>query len=246
MLAKCQGMLNRIKLLSMKFTHLLLPNQCVICHLPSEFSIALCQACILQMPFKFLSCAKCAFPLPIHHEPRICGDCLNRRWEFDQCWCLFHYEQTVQKLLIGLKFFDQLLNASLFGHLLSEKLVSWYECKPLPEVIIPVPLHPARTRKRGFNQAIEIAKAISQQTAIPIDSRCCKRTRKTLPQSELDKFSRRNNVKNAFTITTSITYQHVAIVDDIFTTGNTVDALAKALRLAGVRQIDVWCIARAE
>lgn len=238
-------MLTRIKTMSTQFLHWLLPNQCILCHLPGTSATPLCLKCTAQLPFKTFSCQHCAFPLPITHAIRTCGECLNRRWQFERCFCLFHYEREIQKLLIGLKFFDQLINAAVLGHLLCENLVNWYANKTMPQAIIAVPLHPARTRQRGFNQAIEIAKIVARTTGIPLLTSHCKRIKNTEPQSELDKSSRQANLKNAFTVLKPIPHDYIAILDDIFTTGNTVDMLAKTLRTAGVKQIDVWCIARA-
>ena len=155
-------------------------------------------------------------------------------------------------MVAQLKFHKQLINAHLLGQLLCQQIPHWYKDKTLPQVLIPVPLHPSRTRKRGFNQALEICKTISKLTHIPIDYKICRRIKKTQPQTTLHKDERKINLIDAFTIkqtdkkALAANYQHVAIVDDVFTTGGTVNALARALKKTGIKQVDVWCVARAK
>ena len=114
-----------------------------------------------------------------------------------------------------------------------------------PEVIIPVPLHSSRYRERGFNQSLEIARILSRRLVIPLDYRSCSRIHATQAQTQLDAKERARNLKKAFAITKPLPYTHVAILDDVVTTGATVNELAKMLRQAGVKRIDVWACARA-
>lgn len=114
-----------------------------------------------------------------------------------------------------------------------------------PELIIPVPLHTSRYRERGYNQSLEIARTLSSRIAVPVDYRSCIRTHATQPQTELTAKERRRNMKRAFTLAKPVNASHVAILDDVATTGATVNELAKALRKAGVKRIDVWVCARA-
>lgn len=115
----------------------------------------------------------------------------------------------------------------------------------MPECIIPVPLHRRRLRQRGFNQALEIAKPLAKKLQLPVDFKTCIRTKHTRPQSELSAKKRQQNIKNAFTLKKPITAKHVAIVDDVMTTGNTVTELSALLRNNGVTTIEIWCCARA-
>lgn len=223
----------------------LLPTLCHLCQLPSATNLALCDDCIAILPWKQRFCIKCAATLPEHINDNICGHCLTHPWAFDYCFAAFDYESYIRKMVAGLKFHEQLINAYLLGHLLSRQIPIWYQENPLPEVILPVPLHPSRTRKRGFNQALEICKAIHKMIKIPVDYRICKRVKKTKPQTTLHKHERKSNLVEAFSINQK-KYNHVAIVDDVFTTGDTVNTLAKTLKNAGVQQIDVWCVARAK
>ncbi len=118
------------------------------------------------------------------------------------------------------------------------------EQKP-PELIIPVPLHPARYRSRGFNQAIEIAWPISKALDIPIDNHTIKRIVNTGTQTKLHARERRKNLRGAFQLKKPLTAKHIAIIDDVITTGSTVTELAVVLKKAGAERIEVWSFARA-
>ncbi len=116
---------------------------------------------------------------------------------------------------------------------------------PLPELIIPVPLHHARYRSRGFNQAIEISRPLSATLKIPMDNHAVKRIINTSSQSELHAKERHKNIRGAFQVKKAINAKHIAIIDDVITTGSTVTELAKVLKRAGVKRVDVWSFARA-
>ena len=115
-----------------------------------------------------------------------------------------------------------------------------------PEVIIPVPLHTGRLRERGFNQALELARPVAARLRIPINIHACARTRGTAAQSDLPAAQRTKNVKGAFELREPLKEVHrVAIIDDVMTTGATVDELARVLIAAGVENVQVWVCARA-
>jgi ComF family protein len=114
-----------------------------------------------------------------------------------------------------------------------------------PEALIPVPLHPNRLRERGFNQALELARPIASQLNIPLAADLCRRVRATPNQTQLAANKRRSNVRRAFEIKTQKLPGHVAIIDDVITTGSTVEELAYRLNRAGVKQVEVWSLARA-
>jgi ComF family protein len=114
----------------------------------------------------------------------------------------------------------------------------------LPQLLIPVPLHRKRLQERGFNQAVELARPLSRQLDIPLDFSSCRRVRDTRSQSELHVRERQRNVRGAFKLSGKIEADHVALLDDVVTTGSTVTALAKVLRRTGVGRVDVWALAR--
>jgi ComF family protein len=172
----------------------------------------------------------------------LCGRCLSNPPAFDATVAPFTHQGAVRHLITGLKFNAQYKNARLLGLLLAESL----QANPQrPDCIMPVPLHKARYRERGFNQSIEIARTVSKTLQIPVDVNVCVRHRNTPHQTTLTAKQRRTNIKNAFTVTKPITAQHIAIVDDVMTTGATVHELAMVLKKAGVARVDVWVCARA-
>jgi ComF family protein len=116
----------------------------------------------------------------------------------------------------------------------------------MPELIIPVPLHPARQRERGYNQALELARPLSRELSIPVDAKSCVRVQATAPQAGLEGKARRRNVRGAFRVSLAPPANHVALLDDVVTTGSTVAELAKVLLKAGVGRVDVWAVARTE
>jgi len=145
--------------------------------------------------------------------------------------------------LIGsLKFGANYKNARLLGMLLADHLKQTAE---RPDLIIPVPLHKARYRERGFNQAIEIARTVAKEMQIPLDLDSCRRHRDTPHQTQLPAKKRQKNLKNAFSIIKPIHARHIAILDDVMTTGSTAHELAYVLKKAGASRVDVWVCARA-
>jgi ComF family protein len=107
-----------------------------------------------------------------------------------------------------------------------------------------VPLHAQRLRERGYNQSLEIARAVSRELAVPVDPAACARVVPTAPQAGLEQKDRRRNVRGAFQVVGSLPSSHVAILDDVVTTGSTVAELTRVLRKAGVARVDVWAVAR--
>lgn len=160
--------------------------------------------------------------------------------------CLFHYETPVDYLIGELKFNQQLTCADVFSHLFIEKLTEQADLHTRPEVIIPVPLFNKRLIKRGFNQSLEIARPIAHHFKIPIDHQLVQRHKATLAQATLNRQQRKKNIKGCFTLTQKPPYNHVVLVDDVITTGATVNEIATVLKQAGVAQVGVWSVARAE
>jgi ComF family protein len=219
---------------------------CVVCHHPSNGAQDLCKACASYLPIIEQGCQRCATPLPCSHDSMICGHCLKTPPPFDALYTLYHYKQPVTRWILDLKFNYQLLYAKLLGEQLLEKIQStWYTAPPLPDLIIPVPLHPHRLRERGFNQAVEIARPIAKALQIPLSTNIIQRIKPTLPQATLSSDARRDNIEHAFAVTSTISQKHIALIDDVVTTGNTVIELSRTLKRHGIQKIDIWCIARA-
>lgn len=210
----------------------------MLCSQKTCREIDLCLACENDLACIKNPCATCGRPLP--ENVNLCGQCLKQQPAFDETIAPLSYEMPTTKLITGLKFHHRLINAKILGALLNKYLTQAEK----PDVIIPVPLHKKRLRHRGFNQAVEIAKPIASALNIPIDRFSCRRIRHTEPQTLIKAKLRRKNVKNAFRVNSNFKAEHVAIVDDVLTTGNTVNELARALKKAGVKKVSVWSTAR--
>lgn len=155
----------------------------------------------------------------------------------------FPYQEPISKLIMDLKFHGKLKYATLLGELLTKAIIQ--NETPLPSLIIPVPLHSKRLRERGFNQAIEIAKVIGKNLKIPIDTESLIRIKNTRAQSLLKPHDRQKNMVHAFKEKKKIEVTHIALLDDVLTTGATLRSLSKAIQSHESMRITVWCCARA-
>ncbi len=142
-----------------------------------------------------------------------------------------------------LKYGNELSVGRVFAHRFAEQLAAARVA--LPDVLIPVPLGARRFRHRGFNQAIELARHLRKLTGVEMRTNLVTRVRETAEQAALPRDERRKNVRDAFALLQPLVYTHVAILDDVVTTGSTVNEMAKLLRQAGAEEIQVWAIARA-
>jgi ComF family protein len=151
------------------------------------------------------------------------------------------YDYPADGLIKGFKYGRRLAVGRVLGELMAERLAG----RALPALVLPVPLHPARERERGFNQATELARPLAAALGLALDAGLCRRVRATPSQSALDRRTRARNLRGAFALSRALPADEVAIVDDVVTTGATAAALAATLRRAGVRRIEIWSAARA-
>lgn len=213
-----------------------------MCDAPGHDGLDLCAGCAASLPYAEHACCRCGRALPAAAPGNLpCGRCQKKPPLYDSLTPLCHYQEPARYLLRSLKFHRRYACARVLGSLLAARLA---QQAPLPQAIVPVPLHPGRYAERGYNQSLELARHLSRQLAIPLDFQHCRRIRATLPQTTLDPIQRRRNLRGAFHVTAPWSIAHVAIVDDIVTTGSTVGELAKVLKRAGVARVDVWCCAR--
>lgn len=219
------------------------PPTCLLCGEDGEGNRDLCTNCHTELPQHHNACRICALPLEGNHHGFICGRCQQHPPAYNSSSIPFRYEPPVSQLLTQLKFQRRLAYARLLGDLMATAL--WERNLPVPELLIPVPLHALRLRERGYNQALELARPISRHLQVPLDYSTCQRVRATAAQSDLKADERRRNIKGAFHLRQPINARHVAIIDDVVTTGHTVNELARILRKAGVEHIEVWALARA-
>ncbi len=221
----------------------LYPPICLLCNAKTANEMDICSACLTELPHNSNSCRICALPLTqFSPDHPVCGNCLRQAPPFDSCHAAFSYSYPISNLISRFKFSNKLEH----GRLLSNLLIRSIEANrlPLPELILPVPLHRSRLRERGFNQALELALPVGRHFGIPVDSKSCKKIRPTEAQSNLHKRERQKNIRKAFSMKNILTDSHVAILDDVVTTGSTVAELARTLKQNGADRVDVWALAR--
>jgi ComF family protein len=193
-------------------------------------------------------CLQCGLPLG-DSDPGTdrCGECLQNDRSFDATVVVADYAAPVDHLVLALKFGSQLALAPLFGHLLRDAMLH-HRGSALPDMLIPVPLGAARLAERGFNQAQEIAKALARAIAVPLTADLLERTRDTLTQSTLPLNQRQGNVRNAFVVTPGgadiLRGKHVAVIDDVMTTGETLNEIAATLKRHGAARVTNLVFAR--
>jgi ComF family protein len=231
-----------IRQLLTQLQHRVLPHICILCGERTQNTMDLCVVCKKDLPWLQQSCLQCAIPL--YTEATHCGKCLKSNLPYTKTIALFHYQTPIIKLITALKFQHRLIYARVLGELLAEKIIKTYGLQPLPECIIPIPLHSERLCERGFNQALELARPLEKHLNIPINLNACQRIINTQAQSLIPAKNRQHNIKNAFIVNESFSNKHIAIIDDVMTTGSTVYELSKILKKARAKQIDIWCCAR--
>ena len=218
----------------------LLPSHCLLCGARGQGALSLCADCAADMPRNTICCARCA--LPLESPALLCGRCIKHAPPWDAAWVPFRYEWPLAQLESRFKFGGDLAA----GRTLS---VLWSASRApdeLPDAIVPVPLHHSRLRKRGYNQALELAKPLAKQFGVPVSRAALRRTRATHAQTELTAIQRRRNVRGAFVANLDGNApKHVVVLDDVFTTGATLAECVRVLKRAGVQRVDVWALARA-
>ena len=220
----------------------LLPPRCLLCAAAGENGRDLCSGCRGDFKVNDTCCARCA--LPLDQPALLCGRCLKREPAFDSAWVPFVYGHPLNLLETRFKFGGDLAAGRVLGDCIIDRAL--IDSPTLPDLLIPVPLHTKRLRQRGYNQALELATPIAQALGIDIAIDRLHRQRDTTPQTGLDAAARRRNLAHAFTLSEGQRLPaHIAIFDDVMTTGSTLGECARVLRKAGVERIDVWALARA-
>lgn len=217
-----------------------LPSRCLLCGARGQGGVSLCRACEDEMPRNLACCARCALPLAL--PASLCGRCIRRPPPWDVAWAPFRYEWPLRQLETRFKFGGDLAA----GRTLASLWCGSPRPVELPEAIVPMPLHRSRLRRRGYNQALELARPLAKALGVPLLHDTLQRTRATDAQSELTAVQRRRNVRGAFAARFDGEMPaHVAVLDDVCTTGATLAECARVLRRAGVGRVDVWALARA-
>jgi ComF family protein len=220
-----------------QFVAKLLTQDCLLCADASADEI-LCNACAADLPrLPDSCCPRCALPTP---NGEVCGRCLAEPPHYDATLAAYRYDFPLDKLVQSFKYGHRLALGAYFGRQLArltEAIVA--------DVIVPLPLHPERLRERGFNQALELAHPVGSALNLPIDATSCSRIRHTPAQADLPWRERVKNIRGAFHCTAEFTGKRVVLIDDVMTTGASLDECARTLKLHGAARVTLLVVARA-
>lgn len=218
-------------------------SSCLICLRREVNAPIICSACIASLMPVVLehACSRCKAPLIAQ---QICGNCLQNKWQFETLLVPFYYEAMAKYLLHHVKFYQQLLFIPRLTDLLNEYLQSYFN-QYQPDLIVPVPLHRWRILKRGFNQAHELARRIGSYYDIEVNGYLAKKVKHTKAQAQLNVRQRQKNLNMSFQVRLNQDIKHILLVDDVFTTGATVNTLAHEFKKIGVARVDVVTLFRA-
>ena len=208
-----------------------------------------CPSCLQELEHskQALGCRRCtAVQNEYETDPPLCEQCLREPPLWQSARSSYHYQSGIKVLMWNFKFHQNFASGKVLAQLWVDDLKQLLTDKTLahPQALIPVPLHWRRQMKRGFNQSEYLAEQLGCALNIKVDSAFCKRIRATRHQSHLSRPERLNNLKGAFKVSSGQTYAHIAIIDDVMTTGSTLSELARCLLHSGqVKQVSVWCLA---
>ncbi|MGO1893618.1 MAG: double zinc ribbon domain-containing protein [Luteimonas sp.] len=223
---------------------LLWPGRCLACSEDAGEAIDLCPTCLDGLPWLGPACSHCALPLPGVQRPgaSACGACLANPPPLAEVHAACLYAAPLDRLLPRFKFHHDLAAGRLLAQLMAEHCAAL----PKPDALVPIPLHRARLRQRGYDQALELARPLAGVLDIALRPELLRRVRATAQQSRLDAAARARNLRRAFQARIPAEAPaHVVLIDDVMTTGATLHAAAHALRSAGVQRVDAWVCARA-
>ena len=229
--------LNNSQLLNFNaLKHHIFKQKCLLCASPQTNTHAVCGACLDELPWHpSTSCPQCG----LSSSRQLCGSCISSPPDFDATHAVFLYQYPIDKMMQRYKYGNMLNISHTFGQLLADK--SAFEAIDL---IIPMPMHPTRIKERGFNQALEIAKVLSKNHPQKLDYKSVIRQTLTPPQASLALKERVKNIKGAFKVNSDLVGKRIAIVDDVMTTGASLNELAKTLKKAGASHVECWVVAR--
>lgn len=226
------------------------PASCALCEqsLDANVDTLFCHYCQQALPSVHQPCYQCGLELPAYQGSgkHRCGACLSTSPVQQRCVSPLSYLFPVPDLVSEIKFHQRFHVVKALSHYFSEYCAQKYQQDYLPQLILPVPLHPQRAFTRGFNQAYLFSHVISKSMNIPAHDTYLKRIKHTSTQRTLDIKMRKRNVKQAFALAKPIpvNIKHVAIFDDVITTGATIDSVSKALQKTHIERIDFWSLAR--
>ena len=220
----------------------LYPAVCSLCGNRGLDDLNLCLSCHQQLPRNLHPCNRCALPLPAGSNSNLCGGCTKRAPLFQRIYAPYLYQPPVDHLIQSFKFRQQLCNGRLLGKLLANHLLD--QGYTPPQVVVPVPLHKEQLRERSFNQSAELARQLARELKLDWSTRLLHKVRPTRPQHGLNQKHRKMNLRHCFRFDNQRDLTHVAIVDDVVTTGSTASEIARTLLRQGVEHVQIWALAR--
>ena len=213
------------------------PRRCPICDETIPYGEKICKICADKVIYvKEPSCKKCGKQLE-NERQEYCGDCSRKRHHYEQGKAIFSYQNDMKLSMYRFKYSGRREYADFFAEEVTKRYGRWIVQRGI-EVIVPVPMYMSKKRKRGYNQAEIFALALGRECAIPIERKLVQRIRNTMPQKSLNDIQRKDNLKGAFQVRTNIVkYSKILLVDDIYTTGATIDAIAELLKKSGAKEV---------
>lgn len=212
------------------------PRHCPVCHeILKNTKWMICPECRKEIrPIREPYCRKCG--KPVEESQECCADCSGTKRYFTEGRGIFPYNHTWKKSILKYKYSGCREYGDFYGRMLwifgKRDIRRWR-----PDMIVPVPMHPAKLRVRGFNQSEYIGNRLSELSGIPVNCHLIKKTRRTASQKKLNASQRRRNLREAFEVQEQVDGRRILLVDDVFTTGSTMDAMAQALRERGASGI---------
>ena len=227
-----------------------LPVLCLVCARSVRREYSLCRECEADLPWLIEACGRCGEELRDDDDDELCPRCRLDPPAFDTCFAPFAYLSPVDKLILRYKFNAGFAGGYALARILARTAAERWREGERPDLLLPVPLHNSRLRRRGFNQALEIARIISAASGVPLSARGLRKIRPTPPQTEMSSAKQRQaNIRACFEITDPATIgaaRRIALIDDVVTTMSTASELTRLLKRAGVDEVEVCCLARAE
>lgn len=223
--------------ISQRVLDTLLPPRCLLCAGDAGLR-SVCPGCIADLPrLPPERCPVCTLPSPGGH---LCGECLKRPRHFDATHAAYRYAFPNDKLVQALKYSRRLASADFLAHALLTLPIA-----TRPDLILPVPLSAKRLAERGFNQSVELARPLAKRLGLPLELTAVRRHKHTTPQASLPWKVRATNIRHAFECDVDLSGKSIWVVDDVMTTGATLDELARVLKLHGATRVENRVVMRA-
>ncbi len=213
-------------------------KQCIFCHGRCYSAESICPGCRADLPWPGSTCQRCALPLSLN-SPALCADCIKHPPSFDQVYALLLYKFPIDHCIQRIKSSGQ---PGYLGHL-AQLARQHFQDQPRPDCLIPIPMHWLSQQRRGFNQSSLLADCLGKLLNIPVHKDRLIKTTATEQQHRLSKAARQKNLKGVFQCQGNIS-SHVVLIDDVMTTGATLNEASRVLKQQGAQRVDAWVLAR--